>query len=406
MEYMDLYYKDGTYAGRHIRGNKIPEDCYVHIVSIFVMNSKGQLLLTKRAKGKSYEGLWENTAGGVDEGETTAQAASRELGEETGIDIVPEHFVYLGCMETFKRKSWMHAYFAKVDKDISDIKLQEGETSDAKWLDLTWDLCFDHSIAFPVRLSLIYFWQELNSFNDDLPIADPHFQAPNRYSPWLSWAKRMQFLAQQGQAYANNPFDKDRFDQISKLSVEMLSYKTGISERKVLNLFAYDQKTYRTPSIEVRAAVFRDDRILMVKEGRSGQWSLPGGWCDCGISLSENAAKEVYEEAGLEVEMVDVIAIEDRSKNDYKYVVPFDIYKIFVLCKEKNPVNEENQLDEKNRYIEGGIRLKEFKENPETLAAGFFSLDSLPDLSLARVTERTIKNCYARKDKNSGVFFD
>lgn len=57
---------------------------------------------------------------------------------------------------------------------------------------------------------------------------------------------------------------------------------------------------YQTPKIDSRAAVIKDNRILLVKEA-NGNWSLPGGWVDVNLSVKENIIKEVREEAGLDV---------------------------------------------------------------------------------------------------------
>lgn len=392
MEYQDLYrISDGSYVGKHIRGQAIPEGTYLHLVSIFTLNSKREILLTQRAKTKSHPLSWETTGGGVQAGESLRQAAARELEEETGIVASPEELVYLGYhIARREQNARMHAFFLQRDVDRSAIRLQKGETVDAKWVPLSWSLCFDSSLSEPVRLRLLYFWQDLQSFLDPMASRDVYMQETNRYTPWLSWAKQLQFYAQQGQAYTKDPFDKERFDAISLLANEMLAQKTGISTRKVLGLFTPVSAYYRTPSVEVRVAVFRGDSILMVQEKRpQGAWSLPGGWCDAGLSLAENAEKEVWEEAGLRVRTRRVIAVEDRAKEDYRYVIPYDIYKIYVLAEE---IDAEESA---------------FRPNAETVDAQFFRLDELPLLSEARVSVRAIRQCFAAKnDPHWNVYFD
>ena len=42
----------------------------------------------------------------------------------------------------------------------------------------------------------------------------------------------------------------------------------------------------------------------MVRETIDGNWSVPGGWADVGLTPFEVACKEVFEESGLEVEPV------------------------------------------------------------------------------------------------------
>ncbi len=55
---------------------------------------------------------------------------------------------------------------------------------------------------------------------------------------------------------------------------------------------------YPTPKLDVRAAVFRGDELLLVREAGDGRWSLPGGWVDLREFLGEAATREVRESPG------------------------------------------------------------------------------------------------------------
>lgn len=92
----------------------------------------------------------------------------------------------------------------------------------------------------------------------------------------------------------------------------MIAKKTDLPIEKVKTLFC-GETGYQTPKIDTRAAIFKKDRILIVKEN-DGRWSLPGGWCEYNCSPAENAVKEVREEAGLNVEVSRLIAVQDRKK--------------------------------------------------------------------------------------------
>ena len=96
--------------------------------------------------------------------------------------------------------------------------------------------------------------------------------------------------------------------------------------KKVKDLFCCETG-YQTPKIDSRAAVFKDNRILMVKEA-DGKWSLPGGWVDVNLSVKENIIKEVMEEAGLKVKIEKVIAVQDREKHNLP-VYAYKVSKIF-----------------------------------------------------------------------------
>ena len=133
----------------------------------------------------------------------------------------------------------------------------------------------------------------------------------NKNEQWLKWAVELQAIAQGGLFYGKDKFDIERYERIREISAEMISYKTEISADKVQNLFCSDVG-YQTPKIDTRAAIFKDGKILLVQEA-NGTWSLPGGWCDVDISVEENTIKEVKEEAGLDVVVKNVIAIQDRK---------------------------------------------------------------------------------------------
>jgi len=197
---------------------------------------------------------------------------------------------------------------------------------------------------------------------------------------WLSWAKQLQSIAQAGLTYSKDKYDIERFQQIRNISVEILNEYTGISNEKIKDLFC-NETGYQTPKVDIRGAVFKDDKILLVKESIDGRWSLPGGWAEVNLSIKENVIKELQEEAGLNVTPKRLIAVLDRNKHNHP-ITPYGIYKVFVLCD----------------LIDG-----EFEKNIETVESGFFSLDDLPPLSLGRITREQIAMCFEAKVNNSFV---
>ena len=201
---------------------------------------------------------------------------------------------------------------------------------------------------------------------------------------WLEWASRLQSIAQAGLTFGENQYDLDRYQQIRTLSVEILQGYTGISEERIRDLFA-SGSGYETPKVDVRASVFKDGRILMVREKIDGAWSLPGGWADVNTSVSESAVRECLEEAGARVRPKRVIIIHQADKH-YDFPYPYTIYKIFVECE----------------LIENS-----FSANTETLGADFFAIDSLPPLSNERNTREQIELCFeAKKHELFETVFD
>ena len=187
---------------------------------------------------------------------------------------------------------------------------------------------------------------------------------------WLDWAIELQALAQAGLFYSKDVYDIERFHRIREIAAEMLVTPSGLPAEKVRDLFCGDTG-YQTPKLDTRAAVFRDDKILLVQEN-NGLWSLPGGWVDVDLSVGENAVKEVKEEAGLDVRADRIIAVQDRKKHNPE-IYAYNITKVFILCE-----------------LLGGS----FRPNSETIDSGYFSPDDLPPLSENKNTIQQIRMCF------------
>jgi ADP-ribose pyrophosphatase YjhB (NUDIX family) len=204
----------------------------------------------------------------------------------------------------------------------------------------------------------------------------------------LSIAKRLQSIAQGGIFYSDNkPFDRERYEEISELSVQILSNLTDEPIEKISNLFTQERDGYQTPKVDVRAVVFNElGEILMVKEKVDGCWSLPGGWADVGCTPAEVAVKEVKEETGLAVKTVRLLAVMD--KRNYPHPPEgWYVYKIFILCEK----------------VGGDILL----DTTETSDIRYFSLENLPPLSEPRNVYSQIKMMFEyRDDVNKEVYFD
>ena len=206
----------------------------------------------------------------------------------------------------------------------------------------------------------------------------------NRNELWLQWAVELQSLAQAGLAYGKDVYDKERYQRIRDISAEMLAHMSDIPAETVKDLFC-NETGYQTPKIDTRAAVFREDKILLVREN-NGKWALPGGWCDVNISVGENTVKEVKEEAGLDVTARRIIAVQDRAKHNLP-AYAYGICKIFVLCD-----------------LIGGS----FQENSETTGFDYFTRDNLPDLATEKNTAAQIAMCFDAYRAGDGwkTYFD
>ena len=186
----------------------------------------------------------------------------------------------------------------------------------------------------------------------------------------LEWAKELQSLAQAGLWYGHDDFDKERYQRIRDISAEMMSERTDLPTEKVRELFC-NEIGYQTPKVDTRAAIFKEGKILLVCE-RNGRWSMPGGWCDYNMSPADNTVKEAKEEAGINVIIEKLIAVQDREKhNEPPYA--YKVVKIFYLC---TPISGE------------------FCRNIETSESRYFAEDELPELADEKTSEEQIRMCF------------
>lgn len=188
--------------------------------------------------------------------------------------------------------------------------------------------------------------------------------------PWLKWAQELQFIAQAGITYSKDLFDRERFERLREIAAEIMTLKTGLSPEYVKSVFC-NETGFQTPKLDTRAAIFRDHKILLVKE-KNNTWSLPGGWVDVNQSIKTNTVKEVKEEAGLDVVPVRLIALQDRNMHNLP-IYAYGVCKAFVLCE-----------------VIGGI----FEPNNETSESGYFGCDELPPLALEKNKEEQIRLCF------------
>jgi ADP-ribose pyrophosphatase YjhB (NUDIX family) len=185
---------------------------------------------------------------------------------------------------------------------------------------------------------------------------------------WLAYVKRIHALSQIGLNFTQSHYDRDRYEELLDLSLQMMQDLTEVAPEKIKLLFS-EEKNYLTPKTDVRAIVFREKQILLVQEALDNCWCPPGGWADIGYSPAEVAVKETKEEAGLDVEPVRLLAVLDKQKQGHP-PSPFYVYKIFILCK----------------AIGGALQ-----SGTETKGVGFFALDQLPELSQDRILHSQVK---------------
>ena len=193
----------------------------------------------------------------------------------------------------------------------------------------------------------------------------------NKTPKWIEWAQEIFSLSQSGLTYSRNEYDIERYKRLQEITAEMIACQSEMEEETILESFSM-QAGYITPKVDVRGAVVRDGKILLIQERADDHWSMPGGWADLGNSPASVAEREVWEESGFRVKAEKVVAVIDANRLE-----PFEFYhayKIIFLCS----------------LLDG-----EPRTSHETLAVDFFDPKHLPPLSIYRTNEDMIREVFA-----------
>jgi ADP-ribose pyrophosphatase YjhB (NUDIX family) len=189
---------------------------------------------------------------------------------------------------------------------------------------------------------------------------------------WVQWARSLQAIAQTGLHFSESEYDRERYQKILQISVEIFAEYSGQSPSLIQRLFE-DQSGYATPKVDVRGVVFRSGKLLFVRERTDGLWTLPGGWADVNDSPSEAVEREILEESGFQTKAESMLAVFDRAKHPHEPPFPFHVYKLFFLC-----------------GLEGG----EARTTFETSGVDFFGENEIPPLSISRVSLDQVQFCF------------
>lgn len=196
----------------------------------------------------------------------------------------------------------------------------------------------------------------------------------------FEYVQRMQALAKTGLSYANDPYDRERYEEIRDRSNRLLGNWTGLGQAAFDKQFAQLDDDYATPKVDVRGWLVQGDQVLLVQEQSDDRWALPGGWCDIGFTPAENIRKEVQEETGLQVTVTHLMAVWDKRRHNEPPGIR-SVYKLFFYC----------QPD--GGHLEPGHDVRD---------ARFFPIQSLPELSTMRTTAAQIAEL-AKWNPTSGV---
>ena len=193
---------------------------------------------------------------------------------------------------------------------------------------------------------------------------------------WLGWSRELHSIAQAGLTYAENAFDRQRYQRLREITAD-LTAALADGPPEPVRMAVLGATGYLTPKLDVRAAVLDGEgRLLLVREVADGRWALPGGWADINEGLVAGAVREVREESGYRVAATRLLGIYDKR---YWGSPPTPLHTLttVVACR-----------------LLGG----EATTSMETTAVGWFGRDGLPDLSTGRTPPALLARVFAHHD--------
>ncbi len=180
-------------------------------------------------------------------------------------------------------------------------------------------------------------------------------------------AKRLKAMADTGLLYVENDYDKERYEELLQLSYKLMQMHSGNNINFIEGFFD-EVIEYPTPQVDVRGFLLNaKNEVLLVKEKSDSKWTIPGGWCEVGLTPKENISKEMKEETGLDVKVERILAVFDKKCHPHPPQAHY-VYKLVYLCSSQDGM--------------------ELNPNHEILDAAYFPLNNLPELS----TDRILKN--------------
>tara|TARA_B110000196_G_C20855887_1_gene525040 strand:- start:61 stop:504 length:444 start_codon:yes stop_codon:yes gene_type:complete len=142
-----------------------------------------------------------------------------------------------------------------------------------------------------------------------------------------------------------------------------------------------DREYPQRPIVGLGATIFGPRGIVLIKRGnppRVGAWSLPGGAQDLGETVKEGIIREVKEETGLDVKVLEIIDVIDSINRDPDGQIKYH-YTLVDACV----------------IVTGGT----LQASSDAMDAQWFSLAQIADLNLWSETNRIIKRANAIYEK-------
>lgn len=178
----------------------------------------------------------------------------------------------------------------------------------------------------------------------------------------IRWSESLAGIARTGLGFTESTYERERYEEILEVAADIKATlddeSSDPAEHRAewMKIVGSGVAGYATPKVAVGAVVGDDDgRLLLIQRSDSGVWLYPTGWADIGYSPSEVAVKEVWEETGIQCEVVQPLAILDGLRLGFTRL---PLYSLVFHCR-----------------ATGG----ELAAHPqECLDVGWFTRDTLP----------------------------
>ncbi len=191
---------------------------------------------------------------------------------------------------------------------------------------------------------------------------------------------KIQAIAKIGLTYSKDPYAITNYQEINDLSKAFLEDFINI---KLDRPNYFEKNVYPTPNISVRTIIFNKerDKILMVREVKTQNYSLPGGWAELYDSPSQTAINECLQEAGATINSIRLVGVTNRT-----------------------PFKSNTSVPEYVIIFEGMISEELHDHEYETDDVGWFPIDNLPEISRKLTMEELQRMIIAARDGK--VIFD
>lgn len=145
-EKVDILDEDGNKIGRVLmKSGAHKKELWHGAAHLWIYNSRGEVLLQLRHPNKIIRpNIWDiSVAGHISAGMKPRETVVIEADEELGLQVNPKDLVFVGTtkFEDLMPEGWTHrtyhwTYLLKDDVDLKDLEFRDGETSDARWIDV------------------------------------------------------------------------------------------------------------------------------------------------------------------------------------------------------------------------------------------------------------------------------